>query len=105
MDANGVACNAPMDPNNVYIGRRGVVFINGKRFPPHDSPWANPFKIGKDGTRDEIMDMYAVYIKKKIKDGELDIETLRGKTLGCWCKPERCHGDVLVAILRKKAKK
>ena len=21
---------------------------------------------------------------------------LKGKTLGCWCKPEDCHGDILV---------
>lgn len=38
------------DPNNVYIERRGIVFIDGKRFPEQDSPYANPFKVGKDGT-------------------------------------------------------
>lgn len=42
------------DPNNVYIERRGIVFIDGKRFPEQDSPYANPFKVGKDGTRDEV---------------------------------------------------
>jgi hypothetical protein len=27
------------------------------------------------------------------------IEPLRGKTLGCWCKPLPCHGDVIVELL------
>ena len=30
-----------VEPNNVYIGRRGVVFINKERFPKQSSPWAN----------------------------------------------------------------
>lgn len=34
------------DPDNVYVGRRGVVFIDGGHFPPEDSPWANPFRVG-----------------------------------------------------------
>ena len=31
------------DPNNVYIGRGGVLFIDGKRFPEKNSKFANPF--------------------------------------------------------------
>lgn len=26
---------------------------------------------------------------------------LRGKTLGCWCKPDACHGDVLAELANK----
>ena len=33
-------------PDNIYIGRGGVVFINGVRFPPKASPFCNPFKTG-----------------------------------------------------------
>jgi alkylated DNA repair dioxygenase AlkB len=92
------------DPENVYIGRAGIVFVpteeGGKeRCPKQDSPWANPYKVDKDGTREEVIEKYRKYIMKKIRSGELDIEELRGKTLGCWCKPEKCHGDVLVDIL------
>jgi hypothetical protein len=43
------------DANNVYIGRRGIVFIDGKRFPPTDSIWANPYKVGKDGDLNEVL--------------------------------------------------
>ena len=30
---------------------------------------------------------------------ENDLEELEGKTLGCWCKPKTCHGDVLVELV------
>jgi hypothetical protein len=47
------------DNNNVYIGRSGVIFINNKIFPDSASPFVipscNPFKEGKDGSRDEII--------------------------------------------------
>ena len=39
------------DEDNVYIGRKGVLFIDGKRFPGESSDFANPYKIGKDGSR------------------------------------------------------
>ena len=89
------------DPNNVYIGRAGIVFIDGKRFPSQPSPWANPFKIGQEGTRIEVLEKYRVYIRKKIKTEKLDLETLRGKRLGCWCHPENCHGDILLEMLEE----
>ena len=95
------------DPNNVYIARRGIVFIEGVRFPQKDSPFANPFKVGKNGTREEVINKYRDYIVAKIENGEISyeqIENLKGKTLGCWCHgPDEvdppCHGDVLVKIL------
>lgn len=87
------------DENNVYIGRPGIVFINGKRFPPKGSPFANPYKTG---TREEIIEQFKVYIEAKLKNSpELlsELKMLKGKNLGCWCKPEACHGDVLVEII------
>ena len=27
-----------------------------------------------------------------------DLHELEGKTLGCWCKPEKCHGDILIKL-------
>tara|TARA_Y100000591_G_scaffold225558_1_gene196679 strand:- start:348 stop:686 length:339 start_codon:yes stop_codon:yes gene_type:complete len=90
------------DKDNVYIGRAGVVFIktdNGKeRFPKKQSKWANPFKISPNGyTRDSSLEAYEKYIKNKIKEDPItfNLDELKGKTLGCWCKPEKCHGDIL----------
>jgi hypothetical protein len=71
-------------PYDVYIGRPG--------------PWGNPYQIGKDGTRTEVLAKYREYILAN-KALLTRLPELRGKTLGCWCKPLRCHGDVLVELL------
>lgn len=89
------------DPANTYIGRRGIVFINGKRFPEQDSPFANPYKIGKGNTREDVLAQYKVYIERKIANKEVDLEQLRGQKLGCWCKPDPCHCDILIELLEK----
>ncbi len=92
------------DPDNIYIGRGGVVFIDGKRYPQTNSPFANPYKIGKDGTRDDVIEKYKTLIEQKIsedKEFKSSIKKLKGKNLGCWCKPEPCHGDILFQIANK----
>jgi hypothetical protein len=75
---------------DVYIGR--------------PSKWGNPFSH-KDGTlaefrvgsRDEAVDAYRDWIATQ-PDLLADLPELRGKVLGCWCAPQRCHGDVLVEL-------
>ena len=69
---------------DVYIGR--------------PSKWGNPFSIGKDGNRFEVIEKYRKYI---LSNEELldSVKELEGKILGCWCKPMACHGDVLVEIV------
>lgn len=92
------------DKNNVYIGRKNIVFIDGKRYPPNNSEFANPFKINKNMTRDTILDKYEIYIKNKIKNDEnlkKKLMRLKNKNLGCWCKPEKCHGDILINIINE----
>lgn len=46
------------DPKNVYIGRKGVVFVDGVRFPEQSSEFSNPYKIGKDGDREQVIAQY-----------------------------------------------
>lgn len=89
------------DPQNVYIGRAHVVFIDGKRHPAEDSPWANPYKIDSKHSRDKVLKKYKKYIKEKLESPLVVQEflKLRGKKLGCWCSPEPCHGDILIEIL------
>ncbi len=89
------------DEKNEYIARKGVVFVDNVRYPKEDSVWANPYKIGRDGTRDEVLAKYEEYIWGKIGEEpeKFDIDNLRGKRLGCWCHPEPCHGNVLERIL------
>ena len=72
---------------DVYIGR--------------PSKWGSPFVIGKDGTREEVIEKYRKYILNK---PELlkSLPELKGKILGCWCDPKPCHGDVLIELIEKE---
>jgi hypothetical protein len=73
------AVNKRTETFDIYIGR--------------GSKWGNPFVIGKDGTRDEVIDKYLDYLCTT--DLDRDIHELFGKRLGCFCKPLACHGDIL----------
>jgi len=90
--------------SNVYIGRARVVFIDGIRYPLEDSIWANPYKITETQPREKVLELYREYIEKKLNLEPKLIEKLKeldGKKLGCWCKPECCHGDILVELITK----
>lgn len=60
--------------------------------------WGNPFIIGQDGTREEVIQKYRDWIVTQEYLMKL-LPTLEGKRLGCYCKPAACHGDVLVELL------
>jgi hypothetical protein len=64
--------------------------------------WGNPFAIGRDGDRNEVI---AKYIKWVITANDQpsrwirsNVYKLYGKTLGCWCAPQECHGDFLLDL-------
>lgn len=90
------------DPDNVYIGRAGIVFIDGERFPKHSSVFCNPFKVGRDGSREEVVASYKRYLQIRLEKEPAFVEkirTLKGKNLGCWCSPDLCHGNVLLEMV------
>lgn len=90
------------DSNNVYVGRAGVVFIEKERFPKRQSIFANPFKIGKHGNREELLEKYRKYITEKLdndKSLQEELLKLKGKNLGCWCAPEPCHSNILLELI------
>jgi len=90
------------DKNNYYIGRAGVVFVNKERYPKKQSIFANPFKVGKHGTREEVIEKYKIFIINKIETDKKiknKLKKLKGKQLGCWCYPEQCHGDILLELI------
>jgi len=92
------------DTNNVYVGRRGIVFIDGKRYPQFDSPFANPFRITSTTSREECINKYESYIRARLRnEPELRslLAQLRGKRLGCWCAPDPCHADVLLRLINE----
>jgi len=52
--------------------------------------------------RDEVLLKYKSYIENIIKNDDnirLELIKLKGKNLGFWCKPDKCHGDLLVDLL------
>jgi hypothetical protein len=82
------------------------------------SEWANPFKVGKDGTLPEVIAKYNTYIREKIsRDPPRWLTYLknivcqgRPLVLGCWCKANKrgeyqpnilCHGDVIVQLCKE----
>lgn len=80
MGTKALVVHCKRDKFDVYIGR--------------PSKWGNPFEIGKDGDRQNVVDEYRKWV---LTQSELmsTISELRGKVLGCWCAPHACHGDVL----------
>lgn len=69
---------------DVYIGR--------------GSKWGNPFSIGKDGDREEVIEKYREWIMTQPKLLN-SLHELKNKKLGCYCYPKHCHGDVLIELL------
>ena len=73
------------DEFDVYIGR--------------GSKWGNPYTIGRDGNREEVIIKYERYMVMRRNDLLNSLEELKGKRLGCWCAPKACHGDVLIKLI------
>jgi hypothetical protein len=84
-------------PYDVYIGR--------------PSKWGNPFTHIQDGktlakhlvgSRDEAVEAFREWITNgEGKHLMNDLHELKDKVLGCWCKPQNCHGDVLSDLVSK----
>lgn len=80
--------NLRREKYDVYIGRPG--------------PWGNPFHIGRHGTRDQAVEQFEFEFRQRLAaNPELrsQLMELKGKRLGCYCAPRRCHGDVLVKLI------
>jgi len=73
---------------DVYCGRPSI--------------YGNPFVIGKDGTREQVIEKYREYFKHRIHDDVIFCQAiggLKGKKIGCFCKPLPCHLDVIAEFL------
>jgi hypothetical protein len=74
-------------PNAIYVGR--------------PSKWGNPYKVGRDGTREEVIVKYAGWLEGMTFNELLDLDELRDKDLVCWCSPLPCHADILLDLASK----
>lgn len=77
------------EPYDVYVGRGTI--------------WGNPYQIGADGDRDEVIRKFAYDFQrgflKASNDFEKNISKLKGKVIACHCKPAACHGDIIAAYV------
>jgi hypothetical protein len=79
---------------------RVVNMTSAKRFDvriDRATKWGNPFYVGRHGSRQQVIERYETYIRNQ-PDLMAALSELKGKTLGCWCKPLPCHGDVLARL-------
>ena len=84
MTTEAVNVNDRLTLYDIYIGR--------------PSEWGNPYIPGRHGTREECIAKYEKFVRAKPEMVERVKQVLKGKRLGCYCKPLPCHGDVLARI-------
>ncbi len=82
--------NRRHDRFDIYIGRPSI--------------WGNPFSHRPTtlaryhvATLAEALAQYEVWLNQR-PDLLARLPELRGKVLGCWCKPGPCHGDILARL-------
>ena len=81
-------------PFDVYIGRRAKL-----SFTKYD--YGNPYSVKRFG-REGCLEQYKQFFDYMIINDPIfkeKILELKGKILGCYCKPKKCHGDIIVEWL------
>jgi hypothetical protein len=79
--------NLKIDQYDVYIGR-GSVF-------------GNPYRIGSDGDRAEVIRKYEEYARGNVALLKAIKELPKDSVLGCYCKPQACHGDIIIKLRKE----
>jgi Domain of unknown function (DUF4326) len=64
------------------------------------SRWGNPWRIGLHGDRAEVLRKYRDWLTApEQKEFRNQVRRhLRGRLLGCFCSPLRCHGEYLAIV-------
>lgn len=78
-------------PYDVYIGRPG----KGK-----DGPYGNPYSVADHGSN--ALPLFRKYFYNRIDMDpgfRVKVLELKDKTLGCFCHPKPCHGDIIAEWL------
>lgn len=91
------------DKFDIYIGRS-----------PNQLKFGNPFIIGPDGDRNDVVNKFRQWLKtgqnfeNKLATEEnrvwilSNLHTLYDMIVACWCKPLACHGDVYGELLNEQ---
>lgn len=89
-----IVVNQKTDLATIRHAEAKGLFMRADRF----SDWGNPFEMDKDGTRDEVCDYFAEHYLPFKRSLLNQLHKLKGKALGCWCAPLRCHCDTLKSM-------
>ena len=83
--------------------RRGQKLPEGAVYIGRPSRWGNPFKISKDVSREQTIELYREHLAQH---PELVDDLARRKPTGlaCWCAPLPCHGDLLADALERRSR-
>jgi hypothetical protein len=81
---------------DVYIGRR--MTMGGWNLL--DSIWRNPYPVKKHGL-EKSLELYEEHLRASPELLAV-LPELVGKSLGCWCKPKACHGDILLKVMKER---
>ena len=92
-------------PDWRYLGHSGIKWEhapNGTRVPAPltGSALANPFKITRDGNREQVIQKYRLWLWKHIRGRHeavmRELAAIGPDTaLACWCAPRHCHGHIV----------
>jgi len=91
-----IVVNQKTDLATIRFAEQNNLYVRADRF----SDWGNPFEMGKDGSRDEVCDNYENFYLPNKPSLLNKLSNLKGKALGCWCAPERCHCDSLIKEMK-----
>jgi Domain of unknown function (DUF4326) len=90
-DAGPRVVHCEREPFDVYCGR------GSRALGLPASKWANPFRIGRDGTREQVIAKHKRWLPSQPRLLAA-LQELRGQTLGCHCAPRACHCDTLLEL-------
>ena len=86
----------PTTAVNINKGIRCEVYVG------RGTPFGNPYVIGQDGDRDEVIRKYRIHFYEKLKidpNFKKQVQALKGRVLGCHCVPLKCHSSVIIDFL------
>ena len=78
-----------MPKDAVYVGR--------------PTNYGNPYRMKIDGSREEVVAKYRVWLAEKLEENPNFLDPLKGKDLACWCPLNKpCHADVILEYLKRR---
>ncbi len=86
---------------NIKLGHRYDVYI-GRAGKGEDGYFGNPFRREPGQSHGATLENFRVWFHKRVETDPVyrhRIHALKGKTLGCFCKPHPCHGDIIAQYL------